>query len=271
LSPRLAARLGSGLFWAAVALILAYMTIPALVVLMTSLSPSELLEFPPSGLSLKWYARAVSYPDFQAAFANGLIVTAFASTCALAVGSAFAYLIDRYVFPGRAALEAVLSSPLIVPHFTTGFGFLLLGAGLGIGRSYLLVILAHVMLVLPFVIRSVYVSLRNLDPHLERAAANLGASPWRVLSRVTLPLLLPGMAGGWLVAAILSLTEFTASLYVTAERTQTLPVAMYTYIREYTDPTIAAIAALLILGTTALIFVANRYLGLRRILSIDAH
>ncbi|MGH7213068.1 MAG: ABC transporter permease [Acetobacteraceae bacterium] len=260
-----------GLFWFAVALILLYMTIPALVVVATSFSPSELLEFPPSGLSLKWYARAVTYPDFQDAFVNGLIVTSFASTLALMTGLAVAYLIDRYVFPGRTALEAVLSSPLIVPHFTTGLGFLLLGVGLGIGQSYAIVIVTHVLLVLPFVTRSVYVSLRNLDPHLERAAANLGASPGRVLSRVTLPLLLPGMAGGWLVAAILSLTEFTASLYVTAARTQTLPVAMYTYIREYSDPTIAAVSAILILATTLVMFVANQYLGLGRILSIDAH
>jgi len=270
LSPAVSARLGSVLFWTAVAVILAYMTIPALVVVMTSFSPSELLEFPPSGFSLKWYRRALSYADFQSAFANGLIVTAFAATLALLIGSAFAYLVERYAFPGRVALEAILSSPLIVPHFTTGFGFLLLGAGLRLGQSYAIVIAAHVLLTLPFVVRSVYVSLRNLDPELERAAANLGASPVNVLSRVTLPLLLPGMAGGWLLAAILSLTEFTASLYVTAQRTQTLPVAMYTYVREYTDPTIAAVSALLILFTTALMLVANRYLGLRRILAIDA-
>jgi putative spermidine/putrescine transport system permease protein len=271
LSPKRSARLRSVLFWTLVAVILAYMTIPALVVIMTSFSPTELLEFPPSGVSLRWYERALSYPDFQGAFANGLVVTAFASTIALMIGSAFAYLIDRYAFPGRAALEAVLSSPLIVPHFTTGFGFLLLGASLRLGQSYAVVIAAHILLTLPFVIRSVYVSLRNLDPTLERAAANLGASPFEVLWRVTMPLLIPGMAGGWLVAAILSLTEFTASLYVTAQRTQTLPVAMYTYVREYTDPTIAAVSALLIVFTTLLMLLANRYLGLRRILAIDAH
>lgn len=271
LHPRLAARLRSGLFWSVVVLILVFMTIPGIVVIATSLSPSELLEFPPHGISLKWYARAVSYPDFQNAFINGLVVTAFASTLALMTGSAAAYLTDRYVFPGRTVLEAVLSSPLIVPHFTTGLGFLLLGVGLGLGQSYAIVIVTHVILVLPFVTRSVYVSLRNLDPYLERAAANLGASPGRVLSRVTIPLLLPGMAGGWLVAAILSLTEFTASLYVTNARTQTLPVAMYTYIREYTDPTIAAISAILILATTLIMFAADRVFGLGRILSIDAH
>ncbi len=259
------------LFWGVVALILLYMTIPALVVIMTSFSPSELLEFPPAGLSLRWYQRALSYPDFQNAFVNGLIVSASASSAALVIGTAFAYLVERYAFTGRGVLEAVLASPLIVPHFTTGFGFLLLGARLGLSQSYAIVVATHVVLVLPFVARSVYVSLKNLDSRLERAAANLGAPPARVLARITVPLLLPGMFGGWLVALILSFTEFTASLYVTADRTQTLPVAMYTYIREYSDPTIAAVSALLILSTTVLMFAANKYLGLNRVFSIDAH
>ncbi|MGH7067400.1 MAG: ABC transporter permease, partial [Acetobacteraceae bacterium] len=85
------------------------------------------------------------------------------------------------------------------------------------------------------------------------------------------PLLLPGLVGGWLIAAILAFTEFTASLFVTDARTQTLPVAMYNYIREYTDPSIAAISALLIVGTMIIMFAADRYVGLDRILSIDAH
>jgi putative spermidine/putrescine transport system permease protein len=190
---------------------------------------------------------------------------------ALVFGAAVALLVARYKFQGRGLLEAILSAPLIVPHFTTGFGFLLLGAHLDINQTYLIIIIAHVVLVLPFVTRAIHVSLQNVDPNLERAAANLGASPLKSLLRITLPLMLPGLAGGWLVAAILSLTEFSASLYVTASRTQTLPVAMYNYIREYTDPTIAAISALLIVATTLIMIVANHFLGLRKILAIESH
>jgi len=269
--PRIAAGLRRGSFWSAVSLILVFMTLPAVVVFVTSLSASPILRFPPQSLSLRWYEQALTYRDFREAFANGLIITAFASTIALVVGTAFAYLIERYRFPGKGLIELVLSSPLIVPHFTTGFGFLLLGARLGLARSFVVVVAAHVTLVLPFVARSVYVSLRNLDPNLERSAANLGAPPVQVLLKVTLPLLAPGMIGGWLVAGVLSFTEFTASLYVTAFRTQNLPVAMYAYIRENTDPTIAAISALLILGTTGLMLLANWLVGLERMLNIGDH
>ena len=130
-------------------------------------------------------------------------------------------------------------------------------------------ILAHIVLVLPFVLRSLYISLRNTDPRLELVALSLGARPGRVILTVTLPALAPGIAGGWLFAAILSFNEFTASLFVTAQRTQTLPVAMYNYVREYADPSMAAISALYILLTTLVLVVANRFLGLGRVLGTE--
>jgi len=126
-----------------------------------------------------------------------------------------------------------------------------------------------VVLVLPFVLRSVYISLRNLDRRLERAAESLGARPARVLFTVTLPLLVPGVVSGWLFATILSFNEFTASLFVTAQRTQTLPVAMYNYVREYADPTMAAMSLIFIVGTTLLLTLANTFFGLGRVLNVD--
>jgi putative spermidine/putrescine transport system permease protein len=262
---------GKFLFWTLVVAILVFLTIPAVVVIMSSVNPTELLTFPPQGFSLQWYRRAFTYEDFQAAFYNGLIVTFFASTIASVVGVAAAYVTQRYNFKGRRLLEFLLAAPLIIPRFTTGFGFLLIGAGIGLNNGYAIVILTHVVLVLPFVTRSVYVSLVNIDRALERSAANLGASPGNVFLRITLPLLTPGIVGGWIIAAILSFTEFTASLFVTSYATQTLPVAMYTYVREYTDPTIAAISSLLIIITTLGTFIVDRTLGLKRVLAIESH
>ena len=125
------------------------------------------------------------------------------------------------------------------------------------------------ILVLPFVLRSVYVSLRNLDQRLELAAASLGAPPHRVLVTITLPLLLPGLVSGWLFAAILSFNEFTASLFVTSQRTQTLPVAMYNYVRDYADPSMAALSVMYIVATAALLTFANAFLGLGKVLNVE--
>ena len=252
-----------------VAAILGFLLLPAIVVALAAFNGRAILSFPPDTWSLRWFVKALAYEDFRAGFRNGLIVTAWASVIALVVGAAFAFVLDRYEFPLKRTLETVLLSPLVIAHFTVGLGFLILAAQLGVARGYAVVIACHVVLVLPFVLRSVYVSLRNLDRRFELAAASLGAPPARVLATITLPLLLPGLVSGWLFAAILSFNEFTASLFVTVQRTQTLPVAMYNYVREYADPSMAAISVIYIVATAALLTFATVFLGLGKVLNVE--
>lgn len=249
--------------------ILGFVVLPAFVVTLAAFNDKAILAFPPQAWSWRWFAKALAYSDFRAGFGNGLIVTGWASSIALLVGGAFAFALDRYTFAYKRTIEAILLSTLIVPHFTIGLGFLILAAQIGLARGFAVVVVCHVVLVLPFVLKSVYVSLRNLDRRLELAAAGLGAAPGRVLMTVTLPLLLPGLVGGWLLAAILSFNEFTASLFVTAQRTQTLPVAMYNYVREYADPSLAAVSVIYIAATATLLIVANAYLGLGKLLNVE--
>lgn len=254
-----------------VAAILGFVMLPAVVVTITAFNDKAILAFPPQSYSLRWFARALEYDDFRKGFWNGLIVTAWASTIALAIGTGFALALHRYSFSFKSTLEALLLSPLVIPHFTIGLGLLILSAQLTVGRGFPLVILAHVILVLPFVLRSVFISLQNLDGRLELAASSLGASPSRVLFTVTLPLLVPGLVSGWLFAAILSFNEFTATLFVSSQATQTLPVAMYNYVREYADPTLAALSVIYIVVTALLLTLANLFFGLGKILNVDAH
>ena len=257
------------LYGVLIAVTLIYVTLPSVVVIVTAFSDKALLMFPPTGFSLKWFERALNYDDFRKGLVNGLIVTAWASSIALVCGTLAAFVIERFEFTGKRVLEGLLLSPLVIPHFTLGVAMLILASEINLSRTYTVVVICHVILVLPFVLRAVYVSLKNIAPALERAAASLGASPLTVFLRIDLPLLAPGLAGGWLFAAILSFNEFTATLFVTGQRTQTLPVAMYTYVREYADPTMAAISSMLIAATVLFLVAANRWLGLERILSIQ--
>jgi putative spermidine/putrescine transport system permease protein len=249
--------------------VLGFLVLPVAVVTVAAFNDKAILSFPPQTWSLRWFARAIAYQDFRDGFRNGLIVTVWSSTIAVVIGATFAFALDRYRFRFKKMVEAILLSPLVIPHFTVGLGFLILAAQTGWTRGYAVVIACHVVLVLPFVLRSVYVSLRNLDQSFERAAASLGASPLRVLTTITLPLLLPGLISGWLFAAILSFNEFTASLFVTAQRTQTLPVAMYNYVREFADPSMAALSVMYIAGTAVLIVFANAFLGLGKVLNVE--
>jgi putative spermidine/putrescine transport system permease protein len=266
---RLVDRLAYPAFVAFVVLALAFTAVPSLVVIVVAFGERSIMMFPPDSWSLRWFERALTYPDFRKGLANGLYVSACASAIAVAIGTMAAYAIDRYAFPGRRTLELVLLSPLVIPHFTLGVGLLLLATSVGASRTYAVIVVCHVILVVPFVMRSVWVSLKNIDPLLERAAASLGARPLTVFLRIHLPLLAPGLAGGWLFAFVLSFNEFTATLFVSTAATQTLPVTMYNYVREYADPTMAALSALMICATVLFLVVANRLLGLDRVLSIE--
>jgi putative spermidine/putrescine transport system permease protein len=249
--------------------ILAFIVLPAVVVAMSAFNHTAVLQVPPQQFSLRWFERALTYRDFRTGFYNGLIVTLWASTIALVVGTAFAIALKRYEFRLKRTIETLLLSPLAIPHFTIGVGLVILAAQVHLVGSYAVVVLCHVVLVVPFVVRSVYVSLQSLDSRLELVATSLGARPGAVLRTITLPLLAPGLFGGWLFAAILSFNEFTASLFVTNQATQTLPVAMYNYVRDFTDPSLAALSVIYIAVTAFLLSIANAFFGLDRVLNAE--
>jgi putative spermidine/putrescine transport system permease protein len=234
---------------AAVVAMLLFMTLPTVVVLAVSFNPTAILSFPPSGFSLRWYENVITYPQFQRAALNSVVVTAGAVLLALPVGTLAALALERGRLRARNVWASVLLSPLVVPGVAAGLGFLMLAAALGLLRSR----------------ASVWVSVRNLDPALERAAASLGATPWRTFRRVTLPLLRPGLFAALLFAIVVSLNEFVVSLFISNRVTEILPVAMFTYVVNYTDPTIAALSSLFIVATFVVVWLADRYLDLGRV------
>jgi len=249
--------------------LLGYMTLPTVVVIVASFNPTAILSFPPDGLSLRWYENALTYPQFRRAAVNSLIVTAASAGLALPIGTAAALALVRYPVRLPGLWNTMLLSPLVIPGVAAGLGFLILAAALGLLANRIVLVAAHVVLVLPFVVRSVMVSVANLDPMLERAAASLGARPWRVFWRVTLPLLRPGLFAALLFAVIVSVNEFVVSLFVSTRVTEILPVAMFTYVVNYTDPTMAALSTLFIAATFVVVFLADRFLHLSRVFQIE--
>jgi len=254
-----------------VALLVGFMTLPTVVVVIASFNPTAILSFPPAGLSLRWYENALTYPQFRRAVVNSIIVTGASALLALPVGTAAALALVRRPLRARGFWSAMLLSPLIIPGVAVGLGFLIVAARFGLLTNHAVLIAAHTVLVLPFVIRSVAVSAANVDPQLERAAASLGARPWRVFRRVTLPLLRPGLFAALLFAVIVSANEFVVSLFISTRVTEILPVAMFTYVVNYTDPTMAALSTLFIAATFVVVFLADRVLRLSRILRIEDH
>lgn len=250
-------------------LILCFVLLPFVVVAIASFNDGAILSFPPRAWSLRWYENAFEYRDFGAGLRNSLKVAAFGATIALIAGAGFAYVLNRYDFRFKALLNGILMSPLIIPNFTIGLGLLVLSAAAALPRNIWLVVATHVIIVLPFVVRSVYVSLQNFERNYELAAESLGGAPWHVLRTITLPLLAPGLISGALFAAILSFNEFTASLFVVNQSTQTLPVAMYNYVREYADPTLAALSVIYVIAVAAILLIVHKFFRLEKVLNVE--
>ncbi|RKT56112.1 ABC transporter permease [Saccharothrix australiensis] len=244
------AALGWGLrLW--VAGVAALLLAPTLVVIPMSLGAGETFEFPPREWSLRWYEEFFSSPQWMSSVVTSAQVAALTAVLATLLGVAAAIGLDRGRYPGRELLRSAMMAPMVVPGIVVAVA--IYGAFLRwhLNGTLLGFVLAHTVLAVPFVVTSVATSLAGYDRTVEVAAASLGASGWAVLRRVTLPLLMPGVASGFVFAFVTSLDEVVIALFLQTPDTRTLPVQMYDSITLEIDPTIAAASSLIVVVTTA--------------------
>lgn len=247
---------------AATAAVLAVaLVVPLLVVVASSLNPTNEPLVPPSGLSLRWYANAFRRPAFLAGFWFSLELAVVSSAASLVIGLLAAVALVRRRFRGRELLAALLLSPLIVPQVVLGMSLLILLSRLGIVSSTVGLGILHVVLTLPYTVRVLTAALTRFPLSLEEAAVVHGAPRPLAFLLVTLPGIKAGVVTAAIFAFVTSFDNFTASQFLTWDRT-TLPVEIYSYIRTENDPTVAAISTLLMLGTVGIVLVAERWVGL---------
>ncbi|MGC2774051.1 MAG: ABC transporter permease [Bradyrhizobium sp.] len=247
-------------------LVVGFVLAPLVVICLVAFTPANTLSLPTTQLSLRWFTAVFAHPDFVASFLNSLWVAAIAATISVVLAVAAGLALDRYDFRGRAALNALFLSPLMIPHLVLGVALLRLFALVGATGSFLWLTAGHIVVVTPYVLRLVLAALSGLDRSAEQAAVTLGASSWIVFRRITVPMVLPGITGGWLLAFINSFDELTMSIFITSPATVTLPVRMYMYATESIDPMMAAVSALMIAVTAAAMLLLDRIFGLDKIL-----
>jgi putative spermidine/putrescine transport system permease protein len=247
-------------------LVVGFMLAPLVVVCLVAFTPADTLSMPGTDWSLRWFRAVFAHGDLTTSFANSLVVAVLAASGSVLLAVPASIAIARYQFPGRQALSGLLMSPLIVPHLVLGVAMLRLFALLDARGSTLWLTLAHVVVVTPYALRLMLAALAGADASVEQAAQSLGASRWTVFRRITLPLMLPGVTGGWLLAFINSFDEVTMSIFITSPQTVTLPVRMYMLATESIDPMMAAVSALIVAMTAAVMLVLDRLYGLDRVL-----
>ena len=206
----------------------------------------EMLSFDPAGYSTKWYREFFTEDSWQKAVQNSFLIAIFATLISTFLGTLAALGLSRPEMPFRKTIMALLISPMIVPLIISAAGMYFFYARIGLASTHFGVILAHAALGIPFVIITVTATLVGFDHSLTRAAASLGSSPTRTFFVVIVPLILPGVISGALLAFITSFDEVVVVLFVGSVEQRTIPWKMFSGIREEIRPTILAVATLLV-------------------------
>ncbi|RQR79175.1 ABC transporter permease [Burkholderia sp. Bp9012] len=246
-------------------LFVGFMAAPLVAIVLVSFTAKGYLSMPFGGASLRWYRALLSAPEFGHALRTSLLLGTGSASLAIALAVPAALALARGEFPGRSALHGVLMSPLLIPNIVLGVAFLRFFNAIGLNGTFAGLLGAHLVIVLPYALRLALGSAYGLDASLEQAAISLGASAWMVFRRVTLRLLLPGLASGWLLAFIHSFDELTMSTFIASPSMTTLPVRIYLRIEDSMDPMVAAVSTLMIVGALALVIAIDRLVGLDRL------
>jgi ABC-type spermidine/putrescine transport system permease subunit II len=238
-----------------------FLMLPVIIVIPMSFSGAQLLTFPPPSLSLRWYDSFFGDPAWLSALLNSVIVALASSVLALVLGTLAAYGLVRFRFAGRAALEANYVAPLIIPPIIAAVALYIVFAKTGLLGTYEGLIIAHTLHSAPYIVLVMTVAIAAFDVRIEQVARSLGASQRVILLRILLPNLMPSVIASWMLAFIVSFDEVILTLFLFGNR-ETIPKRMFTRLELQIDPTITAIATMLIVFSVAAL--AAVYLLTRR-------
>lgn len=233
--------------------VLAFLVLPVLVIIPMSFTSGNLLAFPLPGLSLRWYASLLEGDAWIDAARNSVVIGLASTALALVLGTLAATGLARMNSALKPLIIGLVMSPVLIPIVITAVGMYFFFAGVGLSGTYVGLILAHTVLAVPFVVITVLASLEGFDSTMLRAAATLGAGPLTAFRRVTLPIIFPGVAAGGLFAFATSFDEIVVTLFLAAPTQRTLPRQIFSGVREYVSPGIAAVATLLIVLSAILL------------------
>ena len=259
-------RLGASLLvWTGFATIF----VPLVLTVYVSFFADKVIIFPPSGYSLSWYRDSI--PEFLGPLLTSLKLALVAASLSLLLGVPAGIALSRYRNRATRGIGILLLAPLTIPGIAIGLAIYIfaitleLRTELPVTGSLLLLVLAHVLVTLPWVVRICLASLTNHDRATEEAAASLGASPLMVIWRVTLPAMRSGIVASGLFAFIVSFENLEVSLFLVGPGMTTLPIAILQYLYYHLDPLIAAISVIQIVGIGAVLFILGHFANLGRV------
>ncbi|MEP9372385.1 ABC transporter permease [Mesorhizobium sp. KR1-2] len=245
-------------------LVILFLQLPVIVVVLAAFSTTSYLTIPPQGLTLKWFAKVLSDPVYLDAIRISLMLAVGSTAISLVLGVAAAYALFKRMLPGTEALTSFLMAPLILPSVVIGVALLQYYSLIGWRGSFAALLLAHVIITVPYIVRSALASLAGVDTSVEEAARVLGANGFTAFRLVTLPLIKPGLVAGALFAFVTSMENVPVTIFVASAKQTTLPILIFSSVEMGVDPSIAAVSTLLIVATVFVLWLAERWTGFHR-------
>lgn len=243
-----------------------FLIFPTIIIFIGSLTDSPVIEFPPKGITLKWYLIASSSEWFLKGLSNSLIAAGFCTLLSIPVGVLTSYGLLKYRIKAKNVIQVYLLLPFTVPLVVQGVSLLFVYAKTGFVGNILGVGFALMEINIPFMIWAVASSVNAMDPNLENAAMSLGAEEIQTFFYITVPALMPGILSGSLLMFILGLNEFITSLILVTLDIATLPVLLYTQIKTVISPVAAAVSIIYSLIAVAAVFLLDRVISLKNYL-----
>ena len=245
-------------------LILLFVLAPIFVLVISSFNESRYFEFPPTGFTLEWYQAFINSKEYQQAIMISVRVAFSATVLALMAGIPAAFALDRYQFRGNSFMQSVFLSPLLLPQIIWALGLIQFYSLIRIGGrnilgTFISIVLAHTVIIIPYVIRMVLSSLHYVEADLENAAMSLGAKPLRTFAEITVPIILPGILVSAVFGFMVSFTDVVVSSFVAGTRYITYPVRMYSEIRtEGLDPLAVTVSAFVVVFIVIIAMIGER-------------
>ena len=258
-------RASRAVMWIAALFTVVFLMTPLVVTVAVSFGSSSIFTLPPPDWSTRWYERLANTRGLWPSLLTSLQVAAFSTAVALVLGTLCAIALVRGRFPGREAIATFLISPLMLPGLVVGIAMLQGFKVAGLREAFSSLLLAHVIITLPYVVRTVLAALSLFDFSLIDAARTLGCSYPTAITRVLVPALGPAFLTSGMFAFLASMDNYPISIFFTDAWTKTLPIQMLQFVEENPDPTIAAVSTGLVLLAILALIVGDRLVGLRKL------
>jgi len=248
------------------ATVTAFLLLPILVIFYYAAQDGAYFQLVPRGLSWRWFVSAWENERFVAAAINSLVTGLIVTPLSVALAIPTAFVLVRYDLPLKAAVNVLIMSPLLVPGVVSGIAFLTFFGVINLYSGGVRNILAMLCFTFPFAVRAIVANLQGIGPVWEDAAESLGARRWQVWAWVLLPMLRPGMLASAIFVFVETIDNFSITVFLVSRNSMTIPIEVYNYIKDFDDPSVAVVAVVSVLISTALMFAVERLIGLERFL-----